>query len=64
MSVLLALFMGASVCMVTVGALIGILIFWIADQRGGHRSGRRVRSRRTTVPSRGHRPYRGGRVRV
>lgn len=64
MDVLIAMFMAASVAMVALGSLVGIAIFWVADRRGGHRAGRRVRSRRTYVSSRGHRPYRGGRVRV
>ena len=62
MGVLIALFMAAAVSMVALGSLVGIAVFAIADRRGVHRPGRRVRSRRTPVSSRGHRPYRGGRV--
>lgn len=64
----LALLMSAAISMVAFGSLVGILIFWIADQRGRRRAGRRrrrvVRSQRTRATSRGHRPYRGGMVRV
>lgn len=63
---ILALFLAAAVSTVSLSSLVGIAIFAIADRHGGHRCGRRrrVRSERTTVSSRGHRPYRGGRVRL
>lgn len=59
-----ALLMAFAILATPIGCIVAIVIFMIADWRGGHRTGgHRVRSQRTTVTSRGRRPYRGGRVR-
>lgn len=64
MDILTAVMVALAFTMIVFSMLVGILVFWIADLHGGHRSGkRRVRSERTTSSSRGHRPFRAGRVR-
>lgn len=42
----------------------GLLALALPVDVGRHRAGRRVRSRRTAVSSRGQRPFRGGKVRM
>lgn len=65
MDVLTAVMVALAFTMIVFSMLVGIAIFAIADQCGGHRPGkRRVRSERTTSSSRGHRPFRAGRVRT
>lgn len=61
----IAMMMAAAVCITPLSCLVAIGIFWIADRRGSRRPGRHIgRSHRTRAASRGHRPYRSGRVRM
>lgn len=58
-----ALALSLAVCMTPLSCLVAIFIFWMADRRGARRPGRHI-GRRTRHSSRGHNPYRSGRVRV